>query len=85
MSKEEIQEIREELEIINKKVDSLVTSQNKHLVDQQIRDTKMDAFIEDIKPILEAKTVLVSFNKFLKWIGLPAIGSVVAYYLFRKV
>ncbi len=88
MTKEQHEKLIEEVThtvrvVVNGKIDSINTKLDVYIKkDLDWKDT-VETFMTGMAPVKDGLHTIQSLNKFLKWLGLPALGALL-FYWFTK-
>lgn len=70
-------------EKVNGKIDRINETFQVYIDDDMRWKKTVDTFMVELLPVKEGLIMAQTLNKFLKWIGLPAIGALI-FYWFSK-
>jgi len=88
MTKEQLEELKEALTItiqekVNGKIDRMNTKFDTYIDDDMRWKKTVDSALTELLPVREGLIMAQTLNKFLKWVGLPAIGALLFYWLSK--
>lgn len=88
MTKEQHEELIREVTntvrvVVNGKIDSLDKKIDTYVSGDLKWKETVDTFMGELMPIKEGMRALQYINKFFKWVGFPAVGVTVFYWMFK--
>lgn len=92
MTKDQIQQLKKEIVIateaavkttVNGKLDRMNAKFDSYVEDDLKWKGTVVTFMTEMTPVKDGLRTVQSINKFIKWLGFPAIGAVVAYWIMK--
>lgn len=88
MTPEQLKEIKEEITttvrtVVNGKIDKMNEKFDVYIDDDMRWKGTVDEYMKEMSPVKDGLRTIQSLNKFAKWVGLPAVGALVAYFLTK--
>ncbi len=68
---------------VNGKIRFLDEKFSVHMKKAETHWEKSNKFMEELKPARDGIMTMQSLNRFFKWLGLPALGATVAYWILK--
>jgi hypothetical protein len=72
------------LEAQNEVLHSLTIKLDEHIISAHSHWETSERFMKDLLPVHDGLISIQSLNKFIKWLGLPAIGAGIMWLFFNK-
>ena len=83
--KELIQEVTNTVRVVvNGKVDDMHKKLDSYISEDLKWKGEVNTFMEELLPVRDGLITVQLINKFVKWLGLPAIGAFIMWILFNK-
>lgn len=88
MTEDQLQELKDAItatiqEKVNGKIDRIDKKIDEYIVGDLEWKKGVDTFITELTPVKDGLHVAQSLNKFFKWLGLPALGALLFYFLTK--
>lgn len=88
MTPEQLEEIKEAITItiqekVNGKIDRMNTKLDVYISDDMRWKTGVEEYMTDMRPLKDGVQMIQTMNRFVKWLGLPAIGALLYYWIAK--
>lgn len=88
MTKEQLDEIKDAITItiqekVNGKIDRMNTKLDVYISDDMRWKESVDTYMTDMRPVKDGVHAIQTMNRFVKWLGLPALGAMMAYWIAK--
>lgn len=88
MKPEQLQELKDAITItiqekVNGKIDRMNTKLDVYISDDMRWKDGVDIYMTEMRPVKDGVHAIQTMNRFVKWLGLPALGALVAYWIAK--
>ena len=70
--------------VVNGKVDAMHNKLDSYIDKDSEWKEKVNTFMEELLPVRDGLITVQLINKFVKWLGLPAIGAFIMWIIFSN-
>jgi hypothetical protein len=68
---------------VNGKIDKISTRLEEYINEDSEWKGDVEEYMGEMRPLKEGIHAIQTINKFIKWLGLPALGAIVAYWVIK--